>query len=311
MAWIESHQELRDHPKTKKAARLLGIHVAQVLGHLHCLWWWCLDHAQDGDLTGYDTEEIADAAAWDGEGDLIAAFLTCGKSGKPGFLERTDDGELLVHDWYEYAGKLMDKRKENVKRTQEWRARNAPVMHNESITNASVLPLTVPYSTVPNSTSPAMREESREKEESPAAFYTIPSASAGRREAAAMRELNLSCPPEIRTTLANIILDIIGKRQLVDDILDTPMGTRLKNEAHQYADALWKTKKYQTEQQILDLEPKWAKDWRGKDGGGTPEQFAAFALEQLNKRNGRNGQHAKPATFKVVFGDSDPVEVTT
>jgi hypothetical protein len=152
MAWIESHQELRDHPKTKKAARLLGIHVAQVLGHLHCLWWWCLDHAQDGNLTGYDTEEIADAAAWDGEGDLIDAFLTCGKSGKPGFLERTDDGRLLVHDWYEYAGKLMEKRKENVKRTQEWRARNAPVMHNESITNAPVLPLTVPYPTVPYST---------------------------------------------------------------------------------------------------------------------------------------------------------------
>ena len=34
MAWIEAHQELRNHPKTKKAARLLGISRPQMIGHL-------------------------------------------------------------------------------------------------------------------------------------------------------------------------------------------------------------------------------------------------------------------------------------
>jgi len=45
MAWIESNQELARHPKAKKAARMLGISVPAVVGHLHFLWWWCLEYA--------------------------------------------------------------------------------------------------------------------------------------------------------------------------------------------------------------------------------------------------------------------------
>ena len=43
MAWIESHQELWRHPKTKKLARLLGVSVPTVVGHLHGIWYWALD----------------------------------------------------------------------------------------------------------------------------------------------------------------------------------------------------------------------------------------------------------------------------
>ena len=52
------------HPKTKKLARLLGVSVPTVVGHLHGIWYWALDFAQDGDLHQYDPEEIADAALW-------------------------------------------------------------------------------------------------------------------------------------------------------------------------------------------------------------------------------------------------------
>ena len=61
MAWIESHQELWRHPKTKKLARLLAVSVPTAIGHLHGIWYWALDFAQDGDLRRYDPEERASA----------------------------------------------------------------------------------------------------------------------------------------------------------------------------------------------------------------------------------------------------------
>jgi hypothetical protein len=146
MAWIESHQELRNHPKTKKAARNLHIHWAQVIGHLHALWWWAIDNAPDGDLSGYDTEELLDAAGWDGDGDLLTVFCTCGKTGEAGFLERTPDGRLVIHDWWDYAGKLITKRQQNADRVKEYRARNAHVTHTERV--GTPLNSTVQYSTV-------------------------------------------------------------------------------------------------------------------------------------------------------------------
>jgi len=113
MAWIESHDNLKDHPKTRRAARLLGVSVPTVIGHMHLLWHWCLSYAEDGDLSGYDAADIAEAVMWDGDPDqLIEALINCGPAGKAGFLERDAQGRLLVHDWHDYAGKLIEKREE-------------------------------------------------------------------------------------------------------------------------------------------------------------------------------------------------------
>ena len=104
MAWIESHQEVGRHPKTKKLARLLGVSLPAAVGHLHYLWWWALDFAQDGVLDKYDAEDIADAMQWDGDADqLVEALLSSG------YIDETDDG-LVIHDWGEYAGKLLERR---------------------------------------------------------------------------------------------------------------------------------------------------------------------------------------------------------
>lgn len=150
MAWIESHQELRNHPKTKKAARLLRINEAQVIGHLHFLWWWAIDHAPDGDISDYDVEEIIDAAGWTGKQDWIAAMLDCGKAGAPGFLDRTADGSLLIHDWWQYAGKLITKREQNAERVRHYRERNAHVTRTQRV--GAPLNSTVHDSTVHDST---------------------------------------------------------------------------------------------------------------------------------------------------------------
>ncbi len=110
MAWIESHQELARHPKAKKLARLLCICVPQAVGHLHFLWWWALDYAQDGSLAQYDVEDIAEAAGWEGDAqEFVDALVNCGPGDSVGFIEKHETG-LLIHDWYDYAGRLIGQR---------------------------------------------------------------------------------------------------------------------------------------------------------------------------------------------------------
>jgi hypothetical protein len=116
MAWVESHQSLRAHPKTRMFARRLGIGIAQAVGHLHCLWWWCLDYADAGDLSRYGHDVIADACEWDGDpSELVEALVGSG------FVDVSDQG-LHVHDWDDYAGRLIERRRRNAARMKEARA---------------------------------------------------------------------------------------------------------------------------------------------------------------------------------------------
>lgn len=156
MAWIESHQEIWRHPKTKKLARLLGVSVPTAVGHLHGIWYWALDFAQDGDLRQYDPEEIADAALWEGDPrQFVEALVTAG------YLDQTDDG-LSLHDWYDYAGRLMEQRearreqdrarKQRQRERQKAEARDGHTEVTEAsrVTGDEVTPL--PYLTQPNQT---------------------------------------------------------------------------------------------------------------------------------------------------------------
>lgn len=118
MTWIESHQELARHPKTRRLARALGVGIPATIGHLHLVWWWAMDYAPGGDLSRWDDEDIAIAAMWEGDPAAFVGALT-----ECGFL----DPERTIHDWDEYAGKLIDRRAANAERM-----RNARAAHNPS-----------------------------------------------------------------------------------------------------------------------------------------------------------------------------------
>lgn len=118
MAWIESHQGLARHPKTLKLARKLNIPVAQVIGHLHMFWWWAMDYAQDGDLSHCDPEDIAIAADWPDDAISFVESLV-----EVGFVDRHDDDSLSIHDWYDYAGKLIERRAADAARKKRSRAK--------------------------------------------------------------------------------------------------------------------------------------------------------------------------------------------
>lgn len=110
MAWIESHQSLLNHPKTKRAARQLSVPVVHMIGHLHLLWWWALDYAPDGDLSAFDIDDLADAAGWEGVADeFVKALIDAGGKG-PGFLD-SDAAGLRIHNWQERGGRLHESRR--------------------------------------------------------------------------------------------------------------------------------------------------------------------------------------------------------
>jgi len=113
MAWIESHQALRLHPKTRKLARRVG-GTATAVGHLHCLWWWALDYAPDGDLSRFSDEEIADGAEWAGD---PTEFVTALRDS--GFV---DVATQSLHDWSDYGGKVIYKRVADAARKRKKKA---------------------------------------------------------------------------------------------------------------------------------------------------------------------------------------------
>ena len=157
MAWIESHDTLGEHPKLKKLALLLGIPRSQAVGHLHYLWWWGLKYAAyDGGLGKYDETDIAVAANWEGDPlKFVQALLDCGKPKRKGFLEKNAAGELLIHDWDDYEGRLMDQRKlaaERARKSRERRKQRLHVLLDECDT--TIPDQTIPDRTLHNRTTP-------------------------------------------------------------------------------------------------------------------------------------------------------------
>lgn len=85
------------------------------MGHLHCFWWWALEYAQEGDLIKYDAHDVADAAMWEGEADVFLAAMV-----DAGFIT-LDDGVYYIHDWMDYAGRLIERRQKDAERKRKYR----------------------------------------------------------------------------------------------------------------------------------------------------------------------------------------------
>lgn len=157
MAWFEAHEELPRHPKTLKLARALKKNKYETVGLLWCLFSWGLTAAQkDGSLPGMTADDISMALDWPGKraAELAEALLFSG------YLEQDGD-TYYIHDWYDYSGKLMDKREADKQRKSAERAsrrnaknegQSAPCPQDIQRTSNGNPLVTVPYLTVPNRT---------------------------------------------------------------------------------------------------------------------------------------------------------------
>ena len=116
MAWIEVHQSLATHKKLDAAAESLRVSTATMAGHLIFLWLWGLDNAPDGSLKGTSNRLIAKAGQWTKNPDTFVSSLVA-----TSWIDETNEG-LFIHDWNDYAGKLIDQR--NVNRARMRSARD-------------------------------------------------------------------------------------------------------------------------------------------------------------------------------------------
>lgn len=98
MPWIESHSVLIRHRKLKEFARFLAVKPVIALGHIHCLWHTAIEQAEDGDLSQWSDELIADAAQWEGD---PKEFLSASLRAK--FI----DDDRRIHDWLDYVGRYL------------------------------------------------------------------------------------------------------------------------------------------------------------------------------------------------------------
>lgn len=118
MAWIELHQNMPGHRRTRRVKSILQIDTPTAVGHMCLLWLWALDNAENGSIGGMLNQEIADVCEYKGDADAFVEALV-----EAGYLTRTDN-DLLIHDWSDYCGRLMDRREKNRIRQQNYRERH-------------------------------------------------------------------------------------------------------------------------------------------------------------------------------------------
>ena len=148
MAWIEVHQGIFHHRKTVTLAELLRIDRLKAGAHLISLWLWALDNAPDGNLTHISNRAIATGADYSGDRDRFCTALV-----EAGWVDQDGDRRDL-HDWLDYAGRLLEMRLANRDKVRRFRQNKA----NVTVTT----PLPLRYSnhdvtanpTVPNRTIP-------------------------------------------------------------------------------------------------------------------------------------------------------------
>lgn len=135
MAWIQVHQHLKDHRKLLAAADELDIEPPHMLGLLISFWLWALDNAPRGNLENISDRMISRAAQWNGEpADFVSSMINAG------FLDEEKPGELLIHDWQEFTGKLIDQREAEKHRSRRRRAAAAAATPDDRRTTAGQPP---------------------------------------------------------------------------------------------------------------------------------------------------------------------------
>lgn len=148
MAWIEIHQSLTAHPKVVRFATSVKEPPVQAIGRLVMLWLWAITYADDGDLSRFGSAEIASACAWSKDPEILLKALQDA---------RWLDG-MAIHDWMDYAGRLVEARVANKNRMREKRAKNV------QRTDGARTGATVPNRTQPTEPSPPTPSGDLEKD---------------------------------------------------------------------------------------------------------------------------------------------------
>jgi hypothetical protein len=95
--WVSTHEEVRDHPKTRELMKMLKCSRQEAVGTLALLWIWGLRNAdRDGHLTDASAKDIACGIMSRRNPKLLVSALVISA-----WLE-VDGGEYAIHDWADW-----------------------------------------------------------------------------------------------------------------------------------------------------------------------------------------------------------------
>lgn len=121
--YAQLNSNILQNKKTRRLMNALGLNPRETLGILASLWVHALVCAEDGVLSGYTTEDIADAIFWPhDDGQRIVQALV-----NAGFLELYGDavnGDYTIASWEEHTGKSLSMRFRIREQNRERQARN-------------------------------------------------------------------------------------------------------------------------------------------------------------------------------------------
>lgn len=155
--WIQVLSNLPEHPKIYGLMELLGLRRKRdAVGIVVEMWCWVVVNATDGDITRFPIKAIAGAVEWTGSAKRLFDALVAA-----GWLDLTDDGRVLVHDWEEYAVLLIQSMQNQKKKTRErvkrYRENQKKDNENCNVTRNAYSNVTATEcnaSTIPNQTIP-------------------------------------------------------------------------------------------------------------------------------------------------------------
>jgi hypothetical protein len=140
------------HPKFRRLQRELGLPLYAVVGLLESLWMLAAQFAEDGDLSRFPSQEIADYTGYEGDAtQLVETLIACR------WLDRNDQ-ELTIHDWIEHRPDyLADRMRKRTERAEK--AKNTGISENHAGTYREDLSMSatvqdIPGKSLPNPTQP-------------------------------------------------------------------------------------------------------------------------------------------------------------
>ena len=113
--WFAVDSLVHVSPKVLRLAELLGLDVDTTVGKLTRLWAWAkLAQSETGELGRLPDAELAAIMRWKKKPEtLVNALLLAG------LLDRTADGGLCIHGWYELNGKSAEKARKERERKRK------------------------------------------------------------------------------------------------------------------------------------------------------------------------------------------------
>jgi hypothetical protein len=131
------------HPKFRSLMRCLELPQYAVVGLLESVWTLAAQFADDGDLSRFSAQEIADYAGYEGDAETLVNALVSSR-----WLDGCI-GALAVHDWLDHCPHYVHdrRRKRSPKQTVPGNSRNVQEIPTHSDP-------TQPNPTMPNQTKP-------------------------------------------------------------------------------------------------------------------------------------------------------------